>query len=271
MAFLDENGLGELWDLSVKKFANPAKLHVWRQETPNFIYGEETELLIDSIKNGNGSVTFYTFQYSEKVDTSLKLVNPQSIQIRYDDLSSGTVPLTFLNGKYWTINGATIYYTKEDGDNLRYHYYEIVTNFRDKYWETYCTAKEVLDYVPIVDYVCSDDPETFHFDDNYEYKYIGKLGEKYQSGRYKGTGTYGSDNPNVITFDFEPQIVFVLKDTAASNIGVFVNGHPYYGNASLSTATANVVVSFGDSISWYSSSAAAQYNESGVSYKYIAI
>ncbi len=45
-------------------------------------------------------------------------------------------------------------------------------------------------------------------------EYLGKLGDKarVQVVSYVGTGTYGSSNPNSLTFDFVPKILFIKDD-----------------------------------------------------------
>lgn len=49
-------------------------------------------------------------------------------------------------------------------------------------------------------------------------EYLGKLGDKarVQVVSYVGTGTYGADNPNSLTFDFVPKVVIISKITADS-------------------------------------------------------
>lgn len=52
----------------------------------------------------------------------------------------------------------------------------------------------------------------------YTIEYLGKLGDKarVQVLSYVGTGTYGADNPNSLTFDFVPKVVIISKITADS-------------------------------------------------------
>ena len=81
------------------------------------------------------------------------------------------------------------------------------------------------------------------------------------SGTYVGTGTYGTEHPNQIPLEFEPQLVLISKDqsTMAWYCGDAVTG------ARVFTKSANA-------LSWYSgNNAADQLNESGVTYSYFAI
>ena len=71
--------------------------------------------------------------------------------------------------------------------------------------------------------------------DGYEYQYLGVPFEnavtapKIATGSYTGTGTYGSSNPNSLTFEFDPKIVFVYHaisgfqiDTSSNFNGCFI-------------------------------------------------
>ena len=42
-------------------------------------------------------------------------------------------------------------------------------------------------------------------------------GVKIEVGSYVGTGTYGVSNPTVLTFDFKPKFVFIVRDTAGGS------------------------------------------------------
>ena len=102
-------------------------------------------------------------------------------------------------------------------------------------------------------------------------------------GSYVGTGTYYSNNPNTLNFDFEPKVLIVVADGANSSYPGFVivrgqsysNGIGSYSNSAvgydLRTAWA------GNSVSWYTNNtfdhgrAYAQLNAEGVTYRYIAL
>lgn len=97
---------------------------------------------------------------------------------------------------------------------------------------------------------------------------------KIATGSYAGTDTYGKSKPMKLTFGFTPQVVLVLRSTAAL--------HSTYG-ASLMLIRPNatgcvdtnysVTVTWGeDSVSWYSTdNQVYQMNTSGWTYYYVAI
>nr|DAU65985.1 MAG TPA: hypothetical protein [Caudoviricetes sp.] len=123
-------------------------------------------------------------------------------------------------------------------------------------------------------------------------EYLGKLGDKarVQVVSYVGTGTYGSDHPNSLTFDFVPKVVMFLRgykkgftqyhslcSTYDTDIPVIVtadlsenftsfNGFGYYNDAYAKKDTTGRV------ISWYNiKSALNQANENGITYYFLAI
>ena len=77
-------------------------------------------------------------------------------------------------------------------------------------------------------------------------------------GTYVGTGTYGSDNPNTLTFTDDPQVVTI-----------------YGGGQTLvisSTDTSSPAYISGKTATWYSTTSAAdQMNSDGVTYSYVAV
>lgn len=114
-------------------------------------------------------------------------------------------------------------------------------------------------------------------------EYLGKLGDKarVQVVSYVGTGTYGSSNPNSLTFDFVPNLLFVMMN-ATTNTSV--GPHPYangwedmfiwaYGVSSTLTSRYNLYFNQnGKTMSWYSESDfQRQCNWNGVKYTAVAI
>ena len=103
---------------------------------------------------------------------------------------------------------------------------------------------------------------------------------KMQVGSYVGTGTYGSDNPNSLTFDGKPKFVFVAQKAQSTS-----SARGYYFTAVVNQETAMVErvatdststdahfvqLSWGDkTVSWYSiANAERQLNTSGTEYVY---
>ena len=112
-------------------------------------------------------------------------------------------------------------------------------------------------------------------------EYLGKLGDKarVQVVSYVGTGTYGKSNPNSLTFDFVPKMVFIFSQ-------LYSNAHVY--NASIvpdAGVFSTYITSDGDNtrsgfchitrknktITWYCNDAGVQLNISGVKYFAVAI
>lgn len=108
-----------------------------------------------------------------------------------------------------------------------------------------------------------------------------------ETGSYVGTGTYGSANPCSLTFGFAPAMLLIEPDKASSSSGnAYYMGVPYLFTsdyikvAELDNNSASVydcvatVNNGGQTISWYRASgvvAAHQLNESGTTYRWIAI
>lgn len=105
--------------------------------------------------------------------------------------------------------------------------------------------------------------------------FIKNNGVKIATGSYTGTGTYGSNNPNNLTFDFEPKVVFIFSTgntyiskpilTSYSDFIVLnSNGTSGYATCGFSHS--------GNTITWYHyADVNFQLNTSGQTYRYIAI
>ena len=107
------------------------------------------------------------------------------------------------------------------------------------------------------------------------------IGTQIATGSYVGTGTYGASNPNTLTFDFEPKLIVLHSSTFRSNnvinlpyYGMFLKGQTSYtvlSSESYQVDEASVISFNENTVSWYSSNAAAQYNDSGRTIEYVAI
>ena len=112
-------------------------------------------------------------------------------------------------------------------------------------------------------------------------------------GGYNGTAKYGSSNPNTLTFDFEPKLVFITSGESSdadgsyggqsgSNDFMILTKHKALcGSSSNNVMGYNVRVKFnGKTVSWYSTANASSQgnNATGpsssltpVHYRYTAI
>lgn len=116
-------------------------------------------------------------------------------------------------------------------------------------------------------------------------EYLGKLGDKarVQVLSYVGTGTYGSSNPNSLTFDFVPKLLLINSDDKSAYyicltlFGTMLTGT--YEAYSFFDASGNMgypdssyARKNGKNIQWYSlRNAYVQANGSGLKYTAIAI
>lgn len=117
--------------------------------------------------------------------------------------------------------------------------------------------------------------------DSLTYQYLGVPFEnavtapKIATGSYTGTGKYGSNNKNSLTFDFEPQLV-ILANVNSYN-GIPMHAIFQRNQSSYIYYTGGPVSWSGKTMSWYttetnaSNGANYQLNTSGKTYNYIAI
>lgn len=97
-------------------------------------------------------------------------------------------------------------------------------------------------------------------------------GAKIDVGSYLGTGTLGPDNPNTLTFSFEPKILFVFGGNEGSL--AMINPSPKYSGYITSNYLSGNVSWGNNVVSWYaemSATAQSQFNNSGTMYYYVAI
>lgn len=112
-------------------------------------------------------------------------------------------------------------------------------------------------------------------------EYLGVLGDKtsIETGSYVGTGTYGSGNPNTLTFRFEPKFVHIQarnigkEDSSGFKFAFFVLGTKGF---SIGPGSANELYNLnakfdGNTLSWYLGNAAQQLNAKSANYFFIAL
>ena len=101
-------------------------------------------------------------------------------------------------------------------------------------------------------------------------------------GSYVGTGTSGKNNPNTLTFDFEPMVIFMDVTTRVGGSAITNSGPGYSiffrGVEECNNANGKGLVTTwdGNSVSWYYDSSASdsvkqQYNTNNQIYYYIAM
>lgn len=105
-----------------------------------------------------------------------------------------------------------------------------------------------------------------------------------ETGSYVGTGTYGPDNPNILTFEFVPKLVFITTQDSALLAGNYFRAILFSGlMVGMSEASGADIPLFstlmiqweGNSVSWYNNYSvdgpSAQLNANAKTYNYIAI
>ena len=112
-------------------------------------------------------------------------------------------------------------------------------------------------------------------------EYLGVLGDKtsIETGSYVGTGTYGSKNPNTLTFRFEPKFVHIQSysignaDGTGYGFAFFLSGtHGFTIGPSSSNDLYPLNAKFNKNIlSWYQNNEYAQLNEKKVKYFFAAL
>lgn len=109
-----------------------------------------------------------------------------------------------------------------------------------------------------------------------------------QTGTYVGTGTSGEDNPNTLTFDFKPLYIAIVTEDGwpsrdlSGTPRIFIRPWKFTSNYTISGSSDSSIYTFvtwlDNGVSWYSQYGngtpyppSFQFNESGVTYYYIAI
>ena len=158
------------------------------------------------------------------------------------------------------------------------------------YYTYYPVSSEYKYEETDVSYVNSPSPDAYppSVSDGYTYTSLGQIGKRVQiaTGSYVGTGTYGSSNPNSLTFDAPPKLVFIYsrKSSNSSYYAMQLIFIPELGDVSGygfmdsgSSGDFNYIDDVywsnnGRTVNWYDQSdATTQANASGYTYHYIVL
>lgn len=107
----------------------------------------------------------------------------------------------------------------------------------------------------------------------YTIEYLGKLGDKarVQVLSYVGTGTYGSSNPNSLTFDFVPKMVTIIDYEAMSG-AIIMQGQTKYSASITGSNYSGTCNINGKTLTYHNTRGPSyQLNSTGVKYLVIAI
>ena len=254
---------------------------VWERRRHNATLGDSESVNLHSNKDySNGSATL---RYSDNIEITfegkVRLKNPEEITVSYNNFSAVNV----FAGKYFAQkdyhgNEIGIYLGAPDG---------IATQTRDgnsSWFYTYFPGKLVSSLLEEDNYVNSPDPTAYPpaEPDGYTYTPLGQLGDKVRiaTGSYTGTGTYGSANPNTLTFDFEPKYILITQRDSSGQYTVLLI------IAIRLTASYSNYVAIEDygrigsyvyakkdnfTVSWYANGASSQSNGANKVYDYLAL
>ena len=210
-------------------------------------------------------------------------VNKETGELSLSDKFTPTSVPTSSYSSYW--GGLVPFYVKTTTGNVLL-VKSMYSSFSDHIEFNYnWMQSSLVDEIVVIGYVNSPDPNAYPVDDGYTYTALGQLGNKVQiaTGSYTGTGTYGAGNPNSLTFDFEPKVLFVVGNNKPTYYGATflcfgytdnfsdTNGYAYPYNL-VDRAQKEFARMSGKTLEWYSTSNSyQQLNDSGIAYKYIAI
>ena len=103
-------------------------------------------------------------------------------------------------------------------------------------------------------------------------------GAKIQRGSYVGTGVYGSDNPNILTFNFVPKFVWLFDEGTSLESDWYTHSMLIlYGITTKHKFFSDKVINIsynGATMEWYlveNDRAGNQWNTDGKTYYYIAV
>ena len=109
-------------------------------------------------------------------------------------------------------------------------------------------------------------------------------GVKVAIGAYKGSGTYGDTNPNILTFAFRPRLLIIqsvgddmFDGKLLINLCPQVDGDTFFNVITLKAETYSMEWNFifgswnDTTVTWYAQSADDQLNIKNLIYQYFAI
>lgn len=130
-------------------------------------------------------------------------------------------------------------------------------------------------------FVESDQPTMANFNEKFQECIQEAIegGTEIFTGSYVGTGTYGADNPNTLTFPFTPKAwsvyAYWLGESSNWLLGTELQGRyliPWVeGKTFFSSGGGRPVTMQNKIASWYGQNAGEQLNDSGMTFYYIAI
>ena len=269
--------------------ANVGNLHVWERvlTTIDASYVERRVNISDAniFSSDYQSSRYYArFNVSDSINITssgdISLVSPTQVEIYFQN--GALYNFDSLKGKYISYvstasnssssfpGSGNIGYISSDAEvSITYsNYYQAkITSGAYKVYSVFVPAETTTDYLTSTDRNAYTEGTV----DNTTITYLGQLGNRtrIETGSYVGTKTYGSSNPNTLTFGFEPKIVFVVGrvflDTlnTKSQLGVFnmlaltdeylqAGYFEYETDTASSPSGSKYAKKNGNTLSWYS-------------------
>lgn len=257
---------------------NTGELHVWRKTV---VTSQEIPAgyKLGSVQTGAFTLVssnYITYEYgtptiSDDGTVGLSVVGTMNVNYQSN--------LNDLKGKFCrtTASGGTSF---PDG--------QVIFIPGDAVFSTVGVTKETNKYQPVTGYAkvpagttttypVSTNPNAYQEGSNANtiIEYLGKLGNKarVQVVSYVGTGTHGISNPNSLTFDFVPKMLFVVGDYDSDSPGfLFATVQASYIHYPYSSQSRRPIFPFWNkTVKWYYDGAESQLNLSGKVYDGIAI
>ena len=285
------------------------KQYWWRRRTPSKtqyvekqsnVTAEHANASISS--NGTTVSVSASISFDPNTGENITMVNPESVSLdSWNSVAEGIVQISKITNKapcYLKVSSVTplIYLpagsttTKWYGGNgtMQVRDNSSYTVYFGRSSDVPVIAKEVsteLANIPAGDWEYLHSSSRSAYPDSgtsggYEYEYLGIPLDnavsvpKIDTGSYTGTGTAGSSNPNSLTFEFVPKLVFVHKSSDGRYQMCAINGDSDCVSRPVGSSQYVVkTVWENKKLSWYNTddSASTQLNESGAVYNYIAI
>ena len=261
--------------------------YVWLRRT--LAASELGESTKRSICNTRSTSETTEIKYSSRVDVGADgepfLVEPNTVKISY---SNATTTATVLIGNYYQHNNEIFYAFPEATISKN--------TISSSYFVYLSLSAPVVSVSPAGEWeVLASFNRNAYPDsgiiDGYEYVYSGVpfdnvallpvKNAKIETGFYTGTGTYGSSNPNSLTFSFEPKLIIIYDVPNSDDGGSYKfapavliagrNGVTTY--SSTNNAWHRIDATWtGNFVSWYNTqNVEGQRNVSGDIYAYVAI
>lgn len=247
--------------------------YIWAKEQWNWevVKSNSTYSLI-LVQSGNTNRTYV--RYSDDIildsDGNISLAEPIT-QIYPTYNSAGSLQL---DNKYVQLSS----FSYADAEVQPVRFSDGVTFVSGNTYRLTYRIVDALHRRTLFGYVNSPSPDAYPpaVSDGYTYNPLGQLGDKVRiaTGSYTGTGTYGSSNPNSLTFSFPPEFLVVSPNQEPYRL-FLVRGMTKSSTSPTGGSDGNVAVAWdGSTVSWYGDSTGEAYlqlNRRGTPYFYFAI